>query len=306
MDLDEYIKQCLESPKSQSRGWAKFIHTPTPGLFVPKECSDTANWIGNFEINHEFLLASDEKIPGHLFKTPRLCVVAESQLLCQGPYIAGSKSSKSIIGTWQKEKHQTTRAITGNVPVSYFLIFFLDEENRLLHKDPIQLKIQGLYGKEFTDHYKKFCMEMFANKEVIGEKKKDMTTATWENYRKLMLYGSKNGTRNDSVRIYSCTFVFCPAFESSFATRQAGGKNAMRTCNTKGYLPASGSLIVHGKDEEASDYRSVQEQHFQLLTAFDHHYEKNSEKNVADEPSTASTIIRRTVATMDETFDDVE
>lgn len=314
MDLDSYMKQCLESPVVDQRGWAKFIHQPA-GLFLPTECSLTADWIGSFEENFEYVLGSSNKIiKGHLFKSPGICIVAESMWLRQSPYCGGGKNSKAILGTWDSKKHQGERSATGCTPVQKILIYFVDDQCKLLHRNPVQLTISGAFGTCFKNQYKNFCAEMCGNEHVVGtrevvlkhlnvpESSKDQY---WKKYVEWMRNGKTSGPNNPAVRMYSCAFVFRPVFESSFATNSKGTRNAMRTCNTVGYAKASPSLLVSGRGELDGDYSFVQKAHFNCLKAYDHYLEKEmaSESSAVDTVSASSTIVRSTVENMDETFD---
>lgn len=299
--LEDYEKSILESPVLTQRGWAKFIHQPKAGIFVPAESAEIAEWIGEFVENFEYPLASNKILKGHLFEKPGICVVAESPWLKQSPYCGGSKGSKNILGVWDAKRDQSERATTGCTPVQKLLIFFVDDEHKLLHQHPIQITVSGMYGTMFNTLYSKFCKEMCGNDQVVGPK--NMDDDRWKKYVDWMRSGKMRGPRDAAVRFYSCAFVFRPVFESSFANNSKGMRNAMRTCNTKDYEKASGKLLVAGRGQPNGDYNKIRNIYRECIGAYDHYKTKTDSKTEDVEPAANVSIKRCAVEDLDENFD---
>jgi len=284
----------LELPIVESRGWVKFIHNPA-GLFVPEESAKTAGWIGEFQSN--FTFEGQKPMKGILFEKPGICIVCESKCLKQSPYMEGSKGSKTILGLWDPIVDQRERLTTGNTPVTKVLMFFVDENCRLMHTTPLQLTISGAYGVGFKKMYLEFCKTMFSHPDVIGPRVGD--DEHWRKYMNWMSYGSRNGPNNQpTLLLYASTYIFRPVFQSSTAQNSKGMRNAMKTCNTKDFESAGSNCIVWGRGIPGSDFEKVETAHVQNKGAYDRWLPKK-----ADSTTEETTIEVTTVEDMDEKFD---
>lgn len=303
-DYESYESTLLDSPVVLTRGWVKFIGEPTPGLFVSDESAQTADWIGVFSDceegqKHDYQL-NNGVLPGRLFNGG-MCLIATSPFLKQSAYSPqNSAISKKIVGLWRKSD-QDSRATHGCTPVQKHLIFFVDKKNKRLHNQPLQLTTQGMYGMQFTNMYKNFCKEMFGNAavvakmETIAPTEAKMKTA-W-NIR--MKQGKTSGPYDDLLKYYASTFVFRPVFESSCNTSMKGIKNRLKTCNTKGYKPASLDLLA-GMDD--GDYKYIRAEAAEGQKAFKLRFAEE-EKEMKEEGQPDFKVGRHE---LDENFDTIQ
>jgi len=267
---DEYEAKLLKKPPPVKKGWTKLYHSNPPGLLVTSESAKLAEW-DNFDLPPEQMYnmktASGQKIPSRVFSEPALCVVATSDYFCQSPYSADPKLSKKILRKWESGKD---KALAAQQPqgekISCVLklgVFFLDSENRMLHKKPLSLKIEGMFGWKFHSQYVSFCKEMFGMM---------VKTEPPGNLRGWIKYGQDKGPTKET----QCTaslFVFRPKFVLMNDTNSNGRANPMATCTTVGYQPASARCFV--ADEHRKEIRNAVPEH-------EHWFDIVDKKEVSD------------------------
>ena len=260
--VPDYEDSLLEQKIKTPRGWVKFSHSKPPGLLVTSESAKTCGW-DNFDLPPDQMdslnTAKGLKIPCRIFTNPALCVVATSPYFRQTPYSSGP-GSKRIDGLWDPEKDKKN----GYKCVKKLAVIFLDSENRMLHSKPLSLKIEGMFGFKFFKQYEDFCKEMFGNEAVHDPKK-----AGNPKYREWMKEGKDNGPKEETAQFYASTFVFRPKFELKHDVNPGGRPNAMATCCTMGFQPASVDALVSGRHVSGKDYEKIQALFKDSRTFFD-------------------------------------
>lgn len=152
---------------------------------------------------HIVSTTSGEEIFGCGIENPKICVLRRSQLI--------RLDSKGVYkGSWRKGdgEFKDEKGEKKYTCARRFLMLFIDENNKLLHKNPIQLTAKGVFQVEFDKNFTNF--------------KTDIQNA----YAKFM-----KRTPGTMKELWYAMCVFCPEFESKLV----GQFKKSEACFTKIY-----------------------------------------------------------------------
>lgn len=186
---------------------------PYCGLFITMEQYAGGQWVKEptnaQKITYPFGRGKDKTmVDGYVFQAPRLLVVAKSPVLAVSKQ--ATEQGREVMGLYDAKNK-----IPGTTNQSTYLVFFLDEENQLLHLVPYKLNARGAFGASFGQSVQAFWREFNL---VFNQKLSD-------SIGKLVPLKPKNA-------MFNCLVVFCPTFEAE----EAGTEITSLACKVKEYV----------------------------------------------------------------------
>ena len=164
----EHINKFLDSyPESTSSRTpsCKPISQPIGGLFIGHDNMKLAEWREDcMEVGEPYAIETQKEDPvtkkfievtGRLIVSPKLVVLRHS------PFLKMDAPTRSVIGEWNATADKTLKEQKLAFCVKRYLIFFLDDEYRKLHRRPIQLTARGYFLHRFDTKLLEFNLYMF-------------------------------------------------------------------------------------------------------------------------------------------------
>ena len=123
------------------------------GFFITTDNLATADWqLPQDQQFHQQTWHSGEKTMGLLIHHPRLIILAQS------PMLMFERESGSNLGVYNAERYRQSK---GSIVIkTKYLVYFVDKNNQLRHKSPMQLTMKGAAGASFGEHLIKFRLEL--------------------------------------------------------------------------------------------------------------------------------------------------
>ena len=206
---------------------AKAINTPA-GIWVANDNQESAGWepgkelIGGIKYDLPLRqfdeLGNEKKVPGTLYKNPRLLIVGRSPLL-QG-------IERKVTGVWTKG--------SGERACRRYMLILLDEKNAPLHIAPIQLTAWGNFQLEFDKKLVEFRKEMEFFYSEITKKRKEPKSELWHS-----------------------VCVFCPQFKTEMKGTAPNQSPACITTGYIKPTAENFFNICVGKDDYAQDVTTL-------------------------------------------------
>lgn len=194
--------------------YCKFINTKA-GVFIADDCMQSAEFIKPingvaYQLETQTYNEKNEPlmVPGILCDRPRMIILRRTALLRY------DKEKQKVDALWLKPRDDVLKPRVQ--AIKKYLVMFVDEENKFLHKKPIQLTLKGYALLEFDKQYQNFCngdMNKFYRKQTL--KKKFI----------------KNIKEREEDDWSNALYVFTPEFRSE---RRGEAKKSM-ACITSGY-----------------------------------------------------------------------
>jgi hypothetical protein len=163
---DDILKQGFEEPRANvGMPWCKYVSKSPYGLFIPHEEIPKAGWIDMSTVDkfQPFVLKtrSEEEIGGIILPHPRLLISCFSPLLvCNSDGQMQCLYNKMVHGARKDAREITVGRI--------MFVYFLDDNNRLLHTRPFKMKSFGNFMFSFSVEFQEFINKMggFMQKKV--------------------------------------------------------------------------------------------------------------------------------------------
>jgi hypothetical protein len=218
MDLIEELGSDLVDVQSTRLPSCKSINQPIAGLFVAFDSMKLAEWredayeVGSphaLQTNSEDLLTGKMKtVPGRLFPEPRLLIV-------RGQYVSVDKATRYCLGQWVVNKSMANEDRPDECYKRY-LIYFLDPNGLMYHKNPIQLSANKTFLSKFETNLRECLTKHFikTNKPFTGKEvyvQDDISKKSW----------------------YAANCIFQPKFISKMAVKEKS--KAAPACQIESY-----------------------------------------------------------------------
>jgi hypothetical protein len=138
-------------------------HKSESGFFVSVENLGAADWqLPSEQQFHSATWRSGEQTQGILIPNPRLLVLAHS------PLFMSERATGLNLGAYDSEYYRQHKQEV--VLKTKYLVYFVDEQNQLLHNLPMQLTMKGAAGATFGEHLLKFRTELEKAFAVVHKK----------------------------------------------------------------------------------------------------------------------------------------
>jgi hypothetical protein len=225
LDYDVFDQQMKSQPVMQTMPYCKAINNKA-GLFIPNDCMEKAEWIGNSEIGVAHIMETEQLdingemivVPGRLVKQPKMVIVRRS------PFLRYNKDSRRYDAVWNKIRDTPARD-RGEVQCALrYLVMFLNENNELLHMMPFQLSLKGHCMFKFDVKYKEFICHMMTLKSG-----KTVTSVYLE---------------NEANAWIASHCIFCPEFKSEKVGEKLQSFACITTTFTKSELADGSDLYL--------------------------------------------------------------
>lgn len=223
MDFLKYLEESgkeFESGKRNALPSCKSINEPIAGIFISNESQHLSEWkhdkldvgeVYSLKTSQEDVITKQFKtIPGIFFKKPKMIILRTSPVLKVGC------DNNRTIGLWNKmDKADKEKKLV--FCVKRFLVFFLDEDNSILHKYPIQLSARGNFMFNFDVKYNEFVLKMMS---LLNKPKQSIYIQS-----------------DESDAWFACHCIFQPIFESQIVG--IVGKRSNACITTDYFLPSA-------------------------------------------------------------------
>lgn len=157
---------CQAERGSEGEGAGIFItdlQATAVGFGKSVEVTETSGWVRH----RKMFNGAKDITEGWLAEKPRMIILLSS------PLAMFQRETGKYIGVYDDMKYKANSSIY--VLKTKYLVFFVNNENKILHETPLQLTAKGVFGGSFGDVVKKFKKQFLA---VTGEKKR-MNSVFW-------------------------------------------------------------------------------------------------------------------------------
>ena len=206
------------------------------GLFIPESQIPAAQWVSEPPAKNRMTYIFGEENPteqvGYLFTSPRLLVTPKTPILAVSRQPNKETGFRDVLGLYNAETKtpdiQNQRT---------YLIYFLSEDNKLLHLIPYKINARGAFGASFGQTFSSFCSEFnLAFTEAINTKLRALGQPP------MPLKG-----KND---MFNCLLAFCPTFG-----REKAGKGNVQSmaCKVVSYIKPTAENALNmfaGSDDD--------------------------------------------------------
>lgn len=243
-DLIMSVGHELPLTKSTFMPSCKSINEPVAGIFIATENMEMAEWDANYmEIGVDHFLKTQKEDPntnklvtigGRLIVKPRLLIVRSS------PYLKMNADTGYVEGLWNVNTDKTLKEQGIAYCVKRYVLYFVGDDGKKMHKKPIQLTAKGNFMYHFNKQYTEFIAHMLS---------------TYNQSRKEKINEKINLTASgDSLDLFFCAnCIFEPYFESQIVGTIGKKSNA---CITTGfYRPVKGENLISTDDEYLSVFK---------------------------------------------------